>query len=165
MSNKTNKYSIADVFKANIEKHGFTFCGVFDNETGQPNFIYTINTTKKCGAEFITVGRGAINMLHGIMDHVVHQGYNKAGVYVLEDFMVEVKGVRQPYRIELVDISKELWIDECIMSRSDDFDKVFQVCFGDLENKLPSEKGNADTFEQNYFRNGKHLEVISDVKN
>ena len=28
-----------------------------------------------------------------------------------------------------------------------------------------SEKGNLDPLEQNYFRNGKHLEVISHAKN
>lgn len=165
MSNKTNKFPVADVFKANIEKFGFTFCGVFDNKTDQPNFIYTIGATKKNGAELIVVGNGAINMLHGIMDHVVYQGYNKAGIYQLEDFRVLVDGVPQLARIELVDISDQLWIDECILSRTDDFKQVFQIFFGDLENKLPSEEGNLDKLEQNYFRNGKHLEVITDVKN
>ena len=165
MSNKTSKFGVADMFKANLEKFGFTFCGVFDNETDQPNFIYTIGITKKIGAELIIVGNGVINMLHGIMDHVVHKGYNKAGIYQLEDFRVIVDGVEEHARIELVDISDQLWIDECILSRTDDFKQVFQIYFGDLENKLPSEKGNLDPLEQNYFRNGKHLEVISHAKN
>lgn len=165
MSNKTSKFGVADVFKANLEKFGFAFGGVFDNETDQPNFIYTIGVTKKIGAELIIVGNSVINMLHGIMDHVVHKGYNKAGIYQLEDFRVIVDGVEEHARIELVDISDQLWIDECILSRTDDFKQVFQIYFGDLENKLPSEKGNLDSLEQNYFRNGKHLEVISHAKN
>ena len=80
MSNKTSKFGVADMFKANLEKFGFTFCGVFDNETDQPNFIYTIGVTKKIGAELIIVGNGVINMLQGIMDHVVHKSNNKAGI-------------------------------------------------------------------------------------
>ena len=165
MSNKTSKFGVADMFKANLEKFGFTFCGVFDDETDQPNFIYTIGVTKKNGAEFIIVGNCVINMLHGIMDHVIRQGYNKAGIYHLDDFMVLVDGVQESARIELVDVSDQLWIDECILSRTDDFKQVFQIYFGDLENKLPSKEGNLDSLEQNYFRNGKHLEVISHAKN
>lgn len=99
------------------------------------------------------------------MDHVVHKGYNKAGIYQLEDFRVIVDGVEEHARIELVDVSDQLWIDECILSRTDDFKQVFQIYLGDLENKLPSEEGNLDSLEQNYFRNGKHLEVISHAKN
>ena len=83
----------------------------------------------------------------------------------MEDFRVIVDGAEEHARIELVDISDQLWIDECILSLTNDFKQVFQIYFGDLENIPPSEKGNLDSLEQNYFRNGKHLEVISHAKN
>ena len=38
------------------------------------------------------------------------------------------------------------------MNRSDDFNKVYQVIFGDKNNELPNKEGNSDPFKQFGFK-------------
>ena len=151
-------FEIEDMFKPNIKANGYTFCGVFDTDINEPNFVYTISATDTIGCELIAVGeRIDIRALNNILIEVINQKKEiSEGVFELDAMQVAVNGLKVNLKVEIKDVSDEKWIDETILNRCHNFDKVYQVYFGDTLNKLPSEEGNSDLFNQNYFKSKPH---------
>lgn len=152
MSNQENQFAIAEVFKEKIQQHGWTFCGVFDPEGKAPAFIYTINATHHFGMEILVVGDMHINSLHGLMNTVLNQAELKPGEFTIEGFDADINGERQNLKLAILDVTGEEWLDQCIMNRSDDYNKVYQIIFGDRNNELPTTEGNTDSFRQFDFK-------------
>lgn len=152
MSNTSKSFEIADSFKEKIKEHGFTFCGVFDPEGKEPNFVYSINATPQFGAEFIALGNISLNGLMGILNAVLSLDHHKEGELTIPGLNANVNGEPQTLKLALVDVSKEEWLDQTILNRCDEYDKVYQLVFGDLENQLPTSPGNEDSFKQFHFR-------------
>lgn len=145
-------FSIASVFLPKIKENGYTFCGVFDSEGKEPNFIYSIAATGIFGAEFIITGDASVNMMQGLMLATLDKFKEfKPGIFSLDNFQVNVNGELQESRLELLDVTGEAWLDNTILSRDSNFNKVYQILFGDLENKLPTDPGNADSFRQRFM--------------
>lgn len=154
MSND-DKFKISEMFLDKIKENGYTVCGVFDNTGKEPNFVYTISATTDYNAEFIFVGKGSINMLHGILINILSKGIVTEGQYQLEDFKIKIDGELQNARIELIDVTGSEWLDDTILNRCDDFNKVYQVLFADISNGLPTDSGNTDSFCQLHFHKPK----------
>ncbi len=148
-----NPFPIKDVFKERIEENGYTFCAVFDEKGIEPNFIYSISATDKFKAEFIIVGNMNINSLNGLLNTLlVMESLPEPGRFTSKGLQVLVDEKPQELNLELIDVTGQRWLDEVIRNRSDNFNKVYQLCFGDLSNKLPTEKGNKDFFKQLFFQ-------------
>lgn len=152
MSNPEKKFAIADVFKDKIKADGWTLCGVFDPEGKKPAFIYSINATHHFGVELITVGDIHINALHGLFSVIADKAEIKPGEFTIDGFDADINGERQNLNLAIIDVTGEEWLDECIMSRSDDFNKVYQIIFGDKNNELPTKAANTDPFKQFGFK-------------
>jgi len=152
MSNPENKFQIADVFKDKIKDGGWTLCGVFDPEGKNPAFIYSINATQTLGVELIVVGDLHINALHGLFNVVVDKAELKPGEFTVDGFDADINGERQNLNLALIDVTGSEWLDECIMSRADNFNTVYQIIFGDKNNELPTKEGNTDPFKQFAFK-------------
>lgn len=146
-----DKFKINEIFLPRIKEYGYTICGVFDKLGEEPNFVYTISATNKFKAEYIFVGKAPINMLHGILANMLENGIVTEGEHTLKDFKVKVDGELQNARIKLVEVTGEEWLDETILNRSTDFDKVYQVLFADVNNNLPTDNGNSDSFGQMFY--------------
>lgn len=149
MSNSENQFAISDVFKNHIKDGGWTLCGVwFDPEHQKPAFIYSINATQTLGVELIVVGDLHLNALHGLINVVIDKAELKPGEFTIDGFDADINDERQNLNLAIIDVTGQEWLDECIMNRSDDFNKVYQIIFGDKNNELPIKEGNSDPFKQ-----------------
>lgn len=146
-------FTITEELKKQIEQYGYTFCAVFDDRGKHPNFIYSIAATKTFGVEIITVGELNHQSLHGLIQAFLHT-YTKptTGIFTIEGMQIKIGNKLESLRVEVTDVTGEKWLDDNITNRSDDYEKVYQLYFGDQNNKLPSDDGNLDELNQNYFK-------------
>lgn len=155
MSNPENQFPIQEHFQQAVKEHGWTICGVFDNENKTPNFIYTINATEHLGVELIVVGNLQLNALHGLFNAVANHNKFEPGEFTIEGFNIDLNGVPTDINLALLDVSGEPWLDETFTNRCDSFNKVYQILYGDKTNVLPTVVGNTDPFKQLAFHTKK----------
>ena len=155
MSNLENQFPIREHFQQAVKEHGWTICGVFDNEKKTPNFIYTINATEHLGVELIVIGDLQLNALHGLFNAVANHNKFEPGEFTIEGFNIDLNGVPTDINLALLDVSGELWLDETFTNRCDSFNKVYQILYGDKTNVLPTVAGNTDPFKQLAFHTKK----------
>lgn len=148
MSNK--RFTVAPMFHEKLKENGYTFCGVFDNTGKTPNFVYSIGLTQKLGVELLVMGNIPVNPMYAILHDFIEftKGLPVEGYHFSGGMQVNINGEKKALRIHVKDVTGEEWLDDVILNRTPDFNKVYQIYFGDVNNQLPIEAGNTDPHKQ-----------------
>lgn len=149
-----SNFTIDPMFKPMIDKYGLAMRLVFDNDSEQPNFIYTISATTDYNAELIVVSSiGNPNTIAGIINEILEEAPPPNVIYKSKRLDVKPEhGDPESLNLKLIDVSDEQWLDQTILNRCDEFKTAYQILLGDKDNRLPDEDGVEDVMQQFYFK-------------
>lgn len=130
---------------ANVREHGWHATGVFGNEPGQMDFVYTAGRVERGLPELICFG--PIEGCHALLHMVIR---DRESVGPLRPGRLEALWVaqsnEQTYDGYLVEVGPEYWEERLGVAlrrahgRSEGF-RCLQLVLGDAENRMPWEDG------------------------
>ena len=154
------KFKISQMFEENIKRDGWTIAGVIPNSDGGNDiqgldknacYVYTIAATSFLGCELLIAGKIAIQQMQALIiavEPILKAVTITEGEYKVDAIKVNSPNGPVPLRFYLKEITGESVLDEIITNRADNFNKVFQLYYGDTNNGLPTDEGNIDEFSQ-----------------